>query len=155
MEQADREQYRCSNCHNIHDGEGLFSFIPKGGPCPFVLGKPCRCCSKPVTDISMSGDEICPRCDCGHCRQIHSVEKGETLFEIGDLVKDKETGNFCIIMGGVIRNYSKDQGNITAKYGRGGVVQAKPSQLERLFYTYGDPQTTVNFKDLLIRSLPW
>jgi len=29
---------------------------------------PCRICGEPVIGASMGGTDVCPACDCGHCR---------------------------------------------------------------------------------------
>lgn len=29
---------------------------------------PCRVCGEPVIEASMGGTDLCPWCDCGHCR---------------------------------------------------------------------------------------
>ena len=59
---------QCPNCHAWH-GETFLKNIPIEGPCPFVMGQPCRCCHKPVMSLSFGGPTICSYCDTGACHR--------------------------------------------------------------------------------------
>jgi len=56
---------------------------------------PCKICGEPVGEASMGGTDICPACDCGHCRycgvQIsvvrETIDGGKSLRNLREHMK--------------------------------------------------------------------